>query len=91
MPPDVAKAQAVLDAASASWPDEERRAWMLYRGYARKQERISQSALPAMGTAAQEMILARDHAHRALDAMSGVFGQDTDKHERLPGDPSDER
>lgn len=78
MTTDVAQAQTLLDAASASWPDELRAAWKMYRAYARRHERISQTTLPAVGTAAQEMVLARDHAHRAIEAMSGVFGQQHD-------------
>lgn len=79
MPPDVAIAMAHLDAQSATWPEETRGHWIRFRGYARKTERVSQQALPAVSVAAQEMIAARDHAHRAIEHMQGVFGHGEDK------------
>jgi hypothetical protein len=73
-----------LDTESASWSAETRNAWVTFRGFARKSERISQTAMPAVGLAAQEMVQARDHAHRAIEAMSGVFGQDDEADPKAP-------
>lgn len=84
MPREIAIAMSHLDAESASWSEETRSAWIAFRGFARKHERVSQTTLPAVSVAAQEMVQARDHAHRAIEAMSGVFGQGDEPDPKAP-------
>jgi len=92
MPPDVAKAMAHLDAVSAAWPLEDKSAWILYRGFTRQYRPPSQTQLSSVATVAQEVVQIRDHAHAALAAMEGVFGQqsgdepDTSKQKKVLDD-----
>ena len=43
--------------------------WRALRGELRRERRMSEQALPAVSTAAQHAVLARDHAARALEAL----------------------
>jgi hypothetical protein len=95
VPPDVADAVRRLDERSAAWSEQDRADWRKVRGFMRMRNRESQRALPAISVAAQEVVQVREHAQRAIDAMTGVFGQpheesDTAKHDKLPGDPDDQ-
>ena len=81
MPPEIALAMSHLDAQSEKWSEETRAHWLKFRGYARKTERISQTTLPAVGQAAQEMIMVREHAHKAIEHMQGVFGPKDDEND----------
>jgi hypothetical protein len=74
MHPDLDAAVALLDRAAVSWTEAERAAWRLVRGIARRGRRISSTALPAMGIAAQHAAAAREHASLALDALGGAVG-----------------
>ena len=97
MTPEVAEAIRRLDKQSASWSEEDQSAWRRVRGFVRARHKESQRSLPAISLAAQEMVQVRDHAHAALDAMAGVFGQvqspddepDTAKHGKISADPDD--
>lgn len=71
---DLDAAVALLDAASVVWTEHERQAWRIVRATARRGRRISSTALPAMGEAAQHAAAARDHAQKSLDALGGAVG-----------------
>ncbi len=75
LPHEIAEAVVQLDLAAAGWPEADRLAWRLIRGFMRRQHRSSQTQLPVVGLAAMEMIESRNHAQAAIDAMTGVFGR----------------
>lgn len=91
MPPEVADAVRRLDMECASWPEHVQADWRKVRGFVRARHKESQRAMPAISLAAQEVVQVRNHAQAALDAMTGVFGQqhdadaeDTARHAKLP-------
>lgn len=69
---------ARIDAMAVNWSEEMREDWKRVRGAARRHQRDSHRIVPSMAVAAQEVAASRDHAQRALDAMSGVFSSASD-------------
>lgn len=53
-------------------------AWKTVRGELRRRRRQSSQTLQAVGPIAQHVALAKEHSQKALDAMSGVFGEGKD-------------
>lgn len=69
---DIQNDVAVLDEFLQNAPPEVVLSWRRIRAEIRRARRISQTALPATALAAQHAVLARDHAQKSIEAMSGI-------------------
>jgi hypothetical protein len=79
LPPEIADAISRVDAAVADWPEDLLAEWKKIRGFCRRRYSESHRVLPAASLAVQEIAQARNHAQKAMEAMSGVFGKAEDQ------------
>lgn len=76
---DIMRLITVIDlhVVETGFPPDVQAAWWTLRAELRRTRRQSERVLPAVATAAQHVVLIKDHAEKALEALGAMTRSDT--------------